>query len=242
MRAESVPHARALPRALWVGLRAWGVDAMSSVVVVDCATGNLHSVCKALEHVGASQVRISADPAVIAAADRVVVPGQGAIGSWAAVLHERGLDRVLRTVAISRPFLGICLGLQILYEHSAEDGGTAGLGLLPGRVLGFAGEAMRDPDHGRRLKIPHMGWNEVRQIRPHPLWQGIADGERFYFVHSYYAAGNSSDATVGTTHYGVEVVSAAARGNLFAVQFHPEKSQKAGLTLLRNFLTWRGEP
>ena len=213
---------------------------MGSVAVIDYGMGNLRSVAKALEHVTRDRVMVSADPAVIEAADRVVFPGQGAMGDAMRNLRERGLDAVLRRVFETRPFLGICLGLQALMEHSEEDGGTDGFGLLPGQVLRFP-HPLTDPASGQRLKVPHMGWNQVRQVRPHPLWQGIDDMSRFYFVHSYYVQPAEAAVTAGETEYGVRFTAAAARDNVFAVQFHPEKSQHAGLRLLENFAAWDGQ-
>lgn len=211
---------------------------MTSVVVVDFGTGNLRSVAKALEHVAPStRVSVSSDPAVIRAAGRVVLPGQGAIGTWMAALREPRLREAVDDVMLSRPVLGICLGLQALYQYSEEDGGTACLGVLRGRVRHFG--VARDRS-GALLKIPHMGWNTVTQTRPHRLWHAIENDARFYFVHSYYAVGEDPDEIAAETDYGVTFTSAAARGNVFAVQFHPEKSQRSGLTLLSNFLRWDG--
>ena len=213
---------------------------MSSVIVIDYGMGNLRSVAKALEHVAPeARVIVSADPGAIRAADRIVFPGQGAMGAAMRALRERGLDTLLGEVVRNRPFLGICLGLQALMEQSEEDGGTAGLGLLPGSVHRFPSD-MKGGD-GTRLKIPHMGWNQVHQCSPHPLWRGIPDQARFYFVHSYYVRADDPSVVAGTTRYGLEFVSACARDNLFAVQFHPEKSQQAGLTLLENFMRWDGQ-
>ncbi|HEY6898531.1 MAG TPA: imidazole glycerol phosphate synthase subunit HisH [Rhodocyclaceae bacterium] len=210
---------------------------MSTVAVVDYGMGNLRSVAKALEHVaGTATVQVTADPAVVAAADRVVVPGQGAMPDCMRELAARGLrDAVIRAAA-EKPFLGICVGLQMLFGH-AEEGDVMGLEILPGRVPRFPEAAMLAAD-GSRLKVPHMGWNEVLQSRPHPMWQGIADGSRFYFVHSYYVAPEDPALTAATTQYGLPFTSAVARDNIFAVQFHPEKSAQAGLQLLGNFMRW----
>lgn len=212
---------------------------MQSIVIIDFGSGNLHSVAKAVEHVAPrAEVRVSADAAVICAADRVLFPGQGAMGACLAAMRGRGLETALRRALADKPFLGICLGLQALFESSEEDGGTPGLGFFRGRVRRFPGGVDAD---GVPRKIPHMGWNQVRQARPHPLWAGIADGERFYFVHSYYARADDSRDEVGITEYGVSFTAAAARDNVFAVQFHPEKSQRAGLRLLENFVHWNGQ-
>lgn len=210
---------------------------MSKVVVVDYGMGNLRSVAKAIEHVAPdAQVAISADAAAIAAADRVVVPGQGAMPDCMRELATRGLREAVVRAAAERPFLGICVGLQMLFGH-AEEGGVDGLGILPGTVPRFPDAAMRTAD-GARLKVPHMGWNRVRHERAHPLWEGISDGTRFYFVHSYFVAPQDRALVAGFTEYGIPFTSAVARDNIFAVQFHPEKSAQAGLRLLGNFMRW----
>lgn len=213
---------------------------MNVVAVIDYGMGNLRSVAKALEHVaGDMSVRVSFDPDVIRRADRVVFPGVGALRDCMAELRRLGLDDVIRECAAEKPFLGICLGMQALLDFSEENGGTAGLGIIPGRVLGFP-VPLVDGASAERLKVPHMGWNEVRQSRPHPLWEGIEQDSRFYFVHSYYAVPAAAGDVAATVRYGREVTAALARGNVFAVQFHPEKSQQAGLKLLANFLNWDG--
>jgi len=211
---------------------------MKCVAVVDYGMGNLRSVCKALEHVGAGarEVVASSDPAVIAVADRVVFPGQGAMRDCMDGLRRLGLVECVLDSLRAKPFLGICIGLQALMQHSEEDGGTPGLGVLPGEVRRFPD--VRDPVSGERMKVPHMGWNNVRVTRPHPLWDGIADGTRFYFANSYYVDPTDTAVVAATTEYAVPFASAVARDNLFAIQFHPEKSQRAGLTLLGNFLRW----
>ena len=214
---------------------------MISVAVIDYGMGNLRSVAKALEHARAdANVVVTAEREKILRADRVVFPGQGAIGDAMAQIQQSGLQEVLPRVLADKPFLGICLGLQALLQHSEEDGGTDGLAILPGRVRRFPSD-LKDPAADAKLKIPHMGWNEVHQVTHHPLWRGIAQDSRFYFVHSYYVETEEQSVVAGTTDYGVRFVSAAARDNLFAVQFHPEKSQRAGLTLLSNFLHWDGQ-
>lgn len=215
---------------------------MRTVAIIDYGMSNLRSVARALEFVaaGGHRVTISADPDVIAAADRVVFPGQGAIGQCMSNLRSYGLLDVLRRCLQEKPFLGICLGLQSLMEWSAEDGGTACLGFLPGKVVRFP-DTLADPASCLRLKIPHMGWNQVVPTRSHPLWEGIDRGEMFYFVHSYHVAPESEGDVAARTDYGPEFVSACCRGNVFATQFHPEKSQRAGLALLANFLAWAGE-
>ena len=215
---------------------------MSTVAVVDYGMGNLRSVAKALEHVADAspsrvEVVVTADPAVVAAADRVVVPGQGALPDCMEQLRQRGLKDAVIQAAASKPFLGICVGLQMLFDHG-EEGDVPGLGVLAGQVPRFPKGAPMVAADGSALKVPHMGWNEVRQAKPHPLWEGIEDGARFYFVHSYYVVPADPAITLGTTTYGLSFTSAVARDNIVAVQFHPEKSAQSGLRLLRNFMHW----
>ena len=208
-----------------------------TIAVIDYGMGNLRSVSKALEHVaGGTPVVVTADPAVVAAAERVVFPGQGAMPDCMRELDARGLRAVVLQAAQDKPFLGICVGEQMLFERS-EEGDVAGLGVFPGDVKRFPDERMVDRN-GLRLKVPHMGWNEVRQA-PHALWAGIADNSRFYFVHSYCVQTIDPALTVGTTDYGVPFTCAVGRDNIFAVQFHPEKSARDGLQLLKNFVEWR---
>lgn len=210
---------------------------MSSVVVVDYGMGNLRSVAKAIEHVAPeTEVRISSNAREIAAADRVVVPGQGAMPDCMRELAVRGLREAVIGAAAEKPFLGICVGLQMLFGD-AEEGDVLGLEILPGRVPRFPEAAMLAPD-GARLKVPHMGWNRVHQSESHALWDGIEDDARFYFVHSYYVEPRDPELIAGSTHYGIPFTSAVARDNIFAVQFHPEKSAHAGLRLLANFVRW----
>ena len=207
------------------------------IAVVDYGMGNLRSVSKAIEHVApAASVAVTSDPAVIAAAGRVVFPGQGAAPDCMREIDARGLRQAIVDAARSKPFLGICMGMQILFDHS-EEGDTACLGILPGTVQRFPHEAMVDAD-GNKLKVPHMGWNNVHQAAPHPLWAGIEEGARFYFVHSYFVQPTSPEVIAGFSHYPFPFTCAVASGNIFAVQFHPEKSQNDGLTLLGNFVTW----
>ena len=211
---------------------------VSRIDVVDPGTGNLHSVSKALERVAPGRVvEITRDPEVIRSAGHVVLPGQGAIGSWFHALDKGCLREVVTDVLTTRPILGICLGLQALYAFSEEDGGTAGFGIMAGNVRRFP---VRHEVKGQLLKVPHMGWNNVCQAGSHPLWRGITDNSRFFFVHSYYAHNAKLAEIAGTTAYGFSFVSAAARANIFAVQFHPEKSHRQGLMLLRNFVHWDG--
>jgi glutamine amidotransferase len=213
---------------------------MSSIAIIDYDMGNLRSVSKALEHVAPEdEVRITSDVEVIRAADRVVFPGVGAMPDCMRALAGRGLVDVVREAAARKPFLGICLGLQALFGHS-EEGDCEGLGILPGRVRLFPEAAMQDTQDGR-LKVPHIGWNNVHQTREHPLWAGIEEGTRFYFVHSYYADPADPALAAGTSRYPFEFACACARGNIFAVQFHPEKSQASGLRLLANFVRWDGQ-
>ena len=210
---------------------------MSSVVVVDYGMGNLRSVAKAIEHVApAANVRVSSAAQDIAAAERVVVPGQGAMPDCMRELESRGLRDAVVRAAAEKPFLGICVGLQMLFGH-AEEGDVTGLEILAGRVPRFPAAAMHGAD-GARLKVPHMGWNRVQQQQHHPLWDGIEDGARFYFVHSYYVEPQGPEVIAGSTAYGIPFTSAVARANIFAVQFHPEKSARAGLQLLGNFMRW----
>lgn len=211
---------------------------MTAIAVVDYGMGNLRSVSKAIEHVAPeAQVRVTSDPADVLAADRVVFPGQGAMRDCMREMEGRSLREALLKAAATKPFLGICIGLQMLFERSEEGGGVAGLGVLPGQVRRFPSERMRAAD-GTRLKVPHMGWNGVHQVRSHTLWQGIDDETRFYFVHSYYVEPEDRRLVAGETHYAFPFTCAVARDNIFAVQFHPEKSHTAGLRLLSNFASW----
>jgi glutamine amidotransferase len=197
----------------------------------------LRSVWQALVHVAdGREVVVTADPAIVAAAERVVFPGQGAMPDCMRELDARGLRAVVIEAAKSKPFLGICIGQQMLFEHSAE-GDVAGLGVFAGQVRRFPAEKMVSAQ-GERLKVPHMGWNEVVQTRSHALWEGIADASRFYFVHSYYVDPVLRQAISGTTNYGIPFTSAVARDNIFAIQCHPEKSAQAGLAMLSNFVRW----
>ena len=203
------------------------------IAIVDYGMGNLRSVQKALLHAApGAEVLVTDEPGVVDSADRVVFPGQGAMPDCMASLRSSGLGDSVAQAAAERPFLGLCIGLQMLFERS-EEGDTPGLGLLPGQVRGF-GAGMRE----QGLKVPHMGWNEVWQSGPHPLWEGIGDGERFYFVHSYYCAPGEAALTAATTRYPASFTSAIARDNIFATQFHPEKSSVAGLKFLGNFASW----
>ena len=212
------------------------------VAVVDYGMGNLRSVWQALAHVAQEdgsrcEIRVTADPDVVAGAERVVFPGQGAMPDCMRELLTRGLRPAVIDAAKTKPFLGICIGLQMLFGHS-EEGDVPGLGILPGEVRRFPVDKMQLPS-GEKLKVPHMGWNEVKQCHPHPLWEGIEDGARFYFVHSYCVVPADAACVAGTTDYGIPFTSAVARDNIFAIQCHPEKSAQTGLALLGNFLRWQ---
>ncbi len=208
-----------------------------TIAVIDYGMGNLRSVSQALEHVaGGKAVVVTADPAVVAGAERVVFPGQGAMPDCMRELDARGLRAAVLQAARDKPFLGICIGLQMLFGHS-EEGDVAGLGVFAGEVRRFPDALMIAAD-GQRLKVPHMGWNRLQQ-KPHALWAGIADGARFYFVHSYCVQPADPSVVTGTTEYGIPFTCAVGRDNIFAVQFHPEKSAQDGLQLLKNFVEWR---
>jgi len=212
---------------------------MSDIAVVDYGMGNLRSVSKALEHVAPDKsVVVTSDPKEIAAAGRVVFPGQGAMPDCMRELDARGLRGAVIDASASKPFLGICIGLQLLFERS-EEGNAAGLGILSGEVKRFTPEAMHD-QAGNKLKVPHMGWNQVRQTAAHPLWAGIEEGSRFYYVHSYHVVPADSTLAAAYSEYPLRFTCAIARDNIFAVQFHPEKSQHDGLKLLSNFVHWNG--
>lgn len=213
---------------------------MTSIAIIDYGMGNLRSVAKALEHIApAAEITVTDHADVIRAADRVIFPGVGALGDCMAQLRKLNLVDVICEVAACKPFLGICLGMHALLHHSEENGGTPALGLIDGTVKLFE-TGMRDQADGEVLKIPHMGWNHVQPTLSHPLWRDIADDARFYFVHSYYVELQNDAQCAGMTTYGRPFTSALTAGNIFAVQFHPEKSQRAGLTLLRNFVHWQG--
>ena len=210
---------------------------MSTVAIIDYGMGNLHSIGKALQHADPqTQVLVTSDPGQLRKADRVVFPGVGAIRDCMAALRDLGLIPLLAELSATKPFLGVCLGMQALLEDSEENDGITCLGLLPGRVVKFSDDLM--DGSGQTLKIPHMGWNRVHQTGVHPLWEGIPQDSRFYFVHSYYAKPQNSANIAATSDYPEPFTVALANKNLFAVQFHPEKSQAVGLQLLTNFLQW----
>ncbi len=212
---------------------------MSSVAVIDYGMGNLHSITKALQHAAPEvNVQLVSDKKSILAADRVVFPGVGAMRDCMQALHTEALDDVIRQAAASKPFLGICLGMQALLTHSEENSGIECLNIIPGQVRHFA-EDLCDAQR-QRLKIPHMGWNQVQQ-KTHPLWANIPQNSRFYFVHSYFAVPDELSAIAASSEYPDAFACALAKDNVFATQFHPEKSQTMGLQLLNNFLHWDGQ-
>ncbi len=211
---------------------------MNTIAVIDYGMGNLHSVAKALEKAGDGvKAIISSKPEEILAADRVILPGVGAIRDCMREIRRLGFDQVVLEAVKSKPVLGICVGMQAMMEYSEENGGVECLGVFPGKVRFFGNELT---ENGERLKVPHMGWNEVYQQGSHPLWKDIPDGSRFYFVHSYYVDGTAGDIVAGVCRYGVSLAAAVQKDNVFATQFHPEKSQHAGLALLKNFVSWDG--
>ncbi|HWU68477.1 MAG TPA: imidazole glycerol phosphate synthase subunit HisH [Stenotrophobium sp.] len=210
---------------------------MASIGVIDYGMGNLHSLGKSLERVAdGGRVEISYDPEKLLKCDRIVLPGVGGVRACMKELHRLELNDLVAEAAKSKPLLGICLGMQVMLERSQENGGVDALGLFPGEVVRFP-----DPlpgDESGRLKVPHMGWNRVRQAQKHPVWAGVPDDSWFYFVHSYHAAPLDPAHALGTTNYIHDFASALARDNIVAFQFHPEKSQTAGMTLLANFVNW----
>ena len=214
-----------------------------TVAVVDYGMGNLRSVSQAVLHVAQGsglKVLVTADPDVVYAAERVVLPGQGAMPDCMRELQASGLKEAVLDAAARKPLLGVCVGMQMLLSRSEEGPpgvGTPGRGLSPGEVIRFQLDGQLQPD-GSRYKVPQMGWNQVIQARPHPLWAGVPDGASFYFVHSFYARPTDSQHSLGETDYGQRFTCALGRDNIFATQFHPEKSATHGLTVYRNFLHW----
>jgi glutamine amidotransferase len=214
----------------------------STIAIIDYGMGNLRSVAKALEHVAppGTRVVVTADPETVLKADRVVFPGQGAAGDCMNALHTTGLTEAIRDSSANKPFLGVCIGMQVLVEHSDESGGTPCMGVFPGNVRYF-GDRIGGLDQGLRYKIPHMGWNTIHQKREHPLWRGVEQDSYFYFVHSYYVVPANPDLVAGVTDYGIRFTSVIAQDNIFAMQCHPEKSADGGLKLLENFTSWDGQ-
>ena len=203
---------------------------MQSIAIIDYGMGNVYSVKKAIEYVAPnSQVLITNNIDLINKADRIIFPGQGAIGACMQALYKHNLIDVIKSAYREKPFLGICLGLQLLFDYSEENNGVNGLAFIAGNIIKF---------RQNQLKIPHMGWNKVKQLKAHPLWYNINNDAYFYSVHSYYVAEKDQDLAIATTKYGVEFTCAIAKDNVFAVQFHPEKSQYNGLQLLKNFVNW----
>lgn len=213
---------------------------MRRVAVIDYGMGNLRSVSKALETVSgqSAQVFISSRPEEILSASHILFPGVGAIRDCIDELKRLGLDEVVQEAAREKPFMGICLGMQAMLTHSEENNGIDALGIIPGEVKAFD---KPQSEAGDKLKVPHMGWNQVHQTCDHPLWNNIEQDERFYFVHGYFVSPADPAVVAATTHYGADFASAIYRDNVFATQFHPEKSQRAGLQLLENFVNWDGQ-
>ena len=217
---------------------------MNRIAVIDYGMGNLHSVAKAMEYVAreinkSTEVLITSDAQKISTADRVIFPGVGAIRDCMAEINRLNVGQIVEDAMKTKPVLAICVGMQALMNRSEENEGVDCLGLMQGEVRYF-GDDLRN-NNGGRLNVPHMGWNQVKQAQDHPLWKGVPDNSRFYFVHSYYVHTELKENVTGVAHYGTEIVAALADNNIFATQFHPEKSQTAGLTLLRNFLRWDGQ-
>ncbi|MFY0639702.1 MAG: imidazole glycerol phosphate synthase subunit HisH [Bermanella sp.] len=211
--------------------------------VIDYGMGNLHSASKALEHAGNdTSVIVTSDPETILKADHVVLPGVGAMRDCMGEILRLGVDQVVAEVAKSKPLLGICVGMQAMMHHSEENGGVECLKYFPGKVQFFGNDLIetQGTQTGEKLKVPHMGWNQVSQVA-HPMWNNIADNSRFYFVHSYFVTAENEQHIKGRGHYGKDFVAAIGQDNVFAVQFHPEKSHTAGLQLLENFLNWDGQ-
>ena len=212
---------------------------MKTVAVVDYGMGNLRSVAQAVQHVAQGsgfEVVVTARPEEVRAAERIVLPGQGAMPDCMRELRDSGLQQSVLEAAGGKPLFGVCVGMQMLLDRSNE-GPTEGLGLIHGEVLKFELAGRLQPD-GSRYKVPQMGWNQVSQAQPHPLWHGVPDASYFYFVHSYYARPSDARHSVGEADYGTRFTAAVARDNIFATQFHPEKSADQGLALYRNFLHW----
>ena len=213
----------------------------NQIAIIDYGMGNLHSVASALQHVAPdSDIQITSDHDVIRAADRVIFPGVGAIRDCVGEMRRQGIDELMAgEITSGKPILAICIGMQALMQHSEENDGVACLGHFPGEVKSFASHSNFQVS-AEHFKVPHMGWNQVAQVRDHPLWSGIEDLSRFYFVHSFYVEVADKDLLVGECEYGITFTACLAKGNVFASQFHPEKSHTAGLQLLENFSSWDG--
>ncbi|WP_201610965.1 imidazole glycerol phosphate synthase subunit HisH [Psychrobacter submarinus] len=210
---------------------------MTKIALLDYGMGNLHSVSKALTNVGA-EVSITNDPKVVAAADKIVFPGVGAMRDCMIGMREAGIDDVVRDAVFNKPVMAICVGMQALFEQSSENGGTECLGILDGNVEAF--DPSWTDEQGATIKVPHMGWNTITELESnHPLWHGIEDNAHFYFVHSYYCAPNDNSQVAAICDYGQPFCASIIKDNLFATQFHPEKSHTAGLQLLKNFVDWQ---
>ena len=210
---------------------------MTKIALLDYGMGNLHSVSKALTNVGA-EVSITNDPKVVAAADKIVFPGVGAMRDCMIGMREAGIDDVVRKAIFNKPVMAICVGMQALFEQSSENGGTECLGILDGNVEAF--DPSWTDEQGATIKVPHMGWNTITELESsHPLWHGIEDNAHFYFVHSYYCAPNDNSQVAAICDYGQPFCASIIKDNLFATQFHPEKSHTAGLQLLKNFVDWQ---
>lgn len=212
---------------------------MSQIAVLDLGTGNLRSVAKAAEHAAGSRwnVTVTREPSLIEKADRIIVPGQGAIESWMAALSNESLRAAVLSGLKNKPVLAICVGMQALFDYDHEHGGHECLGLFKGEVVRF--EQGKLDEQGLPMKVPQMGWNQMKKTATHPLWQGIADNSWFYFLHSYFVSTVEKEIIVGETQYGITYASAVARDNIFAIQCHPEKSHNAGIKLIENFVNWR---
>ncbi len=211
------------------------------IAVIDYSMGNLHSVHKALQHVTDDNVVITSNPEEIIKADHIVFPGQGAARDCMSELNKRELVDVIKEVSTTKPFLGVCMGMQVLMEHSIEGGGVDCIALYKGTVQHFTDHIGTTDSEGNRLKIPQMGWNQINQTQDHPLWKGIENNARFYFVHSYFVEPEDKSIIAGETEFGLKYPSAIAKDNVFAIQSHPEKSAEDGLQLLKNFTQWDGQ-
>ena len=211
------------------------------IAVIDYSMGNLHSVHKALQHVTDDNVVITSNPDEIMKADHIVFPGQGAARDCMSELNKRELVDVIKEVSTTKPFLGVCMGMQVLMEHSVEGGGVDCIGLYKGSVQHFTDHISATDSEGNRLKIPQMGWNQISHTQNHPLWEGIENNARFYFVHSYFVEPEDKNIIAGETEFGIKYPSALAKDNVFAIQSHPEKSADDGLQLLKNFTNWDGQ-